>query len=112
VTGARFANLFALRQAKLAALLSLLNRDCAVILVRMEVAQSAPQDTLDAILAGLGQPARGGAFRPVVKRLGSKFKAAVDDRPTMPETWPEADRAFLRAASHADQEAALGYDYD
>lgn len=110
-TGAPYANLFALRRAKLASLFSMLNRDCTCIVLRMEDAQSAPEATLDTLLAGLGSPPRSAAFRPVVKRLGSKFKPAVDARPAAPEGWSAADLDFLRAETDAHQEAMLGYTY-
>ena len=111
LTGARYANLFALRQAKLHSLISMLNRDCTCIFVRMEVAQSDPEHTLAAILSGLGHGAPTNAFRPVVKRLGSKFKPAVAERPGAPDTWSSDDLAFLRAQTDASQEALLGYSY-
>jgi len=112
ITGARFANLFALRQAKLTSLNSLLNRDCTCVFVRMEQAQAAPEDVLKAILSGLGTDPRPAPFRPVVKRLGSKFKPAVDNRPALPHMMTEADQAFMTANLNSDQEANLGYTYD
>lgn len=111
VTGAQFANLFALRQAKLTSHLSLLNRDCTCVVVRMEQAQSAPEGTLDSILKGLGGTTRSAPFRQVVKRLGSKFKPAVETRPAVPDNWTKADRVFMIANLNSAQEAALGYVY-
>ena len=110
-TGARFDNLFALRRAKLDAHLSILGRDCTCIVVRMENAQSEPKAILDTILKGLGQPARNAPFKPVVKRLGSKFKPAIPERPAPPTDWSDADLAFLRAQTDTTQEATLGYSY-
>lgn len=111
ITGARYANLFALRRAKLAALLSMRARDCTCVIMRMEDAQNAPEQVLDAILSGLGRPKRTAAFKPVVKRLGSKFKPAIPTRPDAPATWSDADLAFLRDQTDPEQEAALGYGY-
>ncbi|MEP5632151.1 MAG: hypothetical protein ABJP79_09740 [Tateyamaria sp.] len=111
LTGARYENLFALRRAKLNAHLSMLGRNCTCIVVRTEDAQSAPEATLDAILTGLGHPARSVPFRPVVKRLGSKFKAAVPNRPEAPADWSPEDHAFLRAQTDKAQEDNLGYSY-
>lgn len=111
ITGARFPNLFALRRAKLNGHLSMLGRDCTCIIIRMEDAQSAPEATLDAILTGLGHPAPNVPFKPVIKRLGSKFKAAVPDRPEAPTDWSDEDLDFLRAETDSTQEASLGYSY-
>jgi hypothetical protein len=111
-TGKRFGNIFALRQAKLTGLLSLLNRDCACVFVRMESAQAAPEATLDGIVSGLGAGQPSTPFRPVVKRLGSKFKPAIDGRPALPEAWTDKDTTFLRHHIDPDQENALGYSYD
>lgn len=112
VTGAAFANLFALRRGKLAGLLSYLDRDCTCVLLRMEAAQAAPEALADRIAAALDLPARSGPFRPVVKRLGSKFKASVADRPAPPAVLNEDQMAFLREQLDPTQEAALGYRYD
>lgn len=111
MTGGRFANLFALRQAKLRGLLGMLGRDCCCVFLRMEDVQAAPEARLDALLSGLEQPARTQPFRPVVKRLGSKFKPSVASRPPLPDGWSEDDMAFLRAQTDAAQESLLGYHY-
>ncbi|MEO0400933.1 MAG: hypothetical protein AAF214_01000 [Pseudomonadota bacterium] len=111
VTGARYANLFALRSGKLATLLSMLDRDCTCLFVRMETAQAEPEQTLDAVLRGLGHAPRTSAFRPVVKRLGSKFKPAVPTRPETSKDWSVSDRAILQAHTDPALEAQLGYTY-
>ena len=111
--GTRFANLFALRRAKLVSLLSYLQRDCTCILLRMEDAQAAPDTALDALCAGLDLPPRDQEFRPVLKRLGAKFKTAITTpRPAPPETLSTADRELMRSELDLDLEAALGYRYD
>ena len=111
LTGMCFENLFALRQSKLTSLLSMMNRECTCIVLRMETAQSQPEITRNAILQGLGFPQPDAAFRPVVKRLGSKFKPAVPQQPEMPKTWAPQDRAFLRSQVNSEQERNLGYIY-
>ncbi|WP_415920334.1 hypothetical protein [Tateyamaria sp. SN6-1] len=110
VTGLPFDNLFALRRAKLARLLTLPARGCTCAVLRMEDAQAAPEATLAQLTSALGVT-RNDTFRPVVKRLGSKFKPSVTDRPDAPAAWPDADRRFLSAAVDPDQEAVLGYSY-
>lgn len=111
MTGEKFANLFALRQAKLVGLLSYLNRDCSCILVNMEAAQNAPENSADHMLSLLGQPARTQPFRPVVKRLGAKFKPSVSERPAPPASLSAEDRAFLIANVDIETEAWLGNNY-
>ena len=110
-TGEVFADLFALRRAKLAGLLSYLGRGCACVVLRMEEAQKAPEQTVDRILAALGQPPRNAPFRPVNKRLGSRFKPAVDSRPATPARLGAEDLAYLRKRLNMQEEAALGYSY-
>lgn len=111
LTGRPFANLFALRRAKLEALLSFLNRGCTVALVRTEAVQAAPEAFLDALRGGLDLPPAQSPYRPVLKRLGSKFRPAVADRPPTPKALGPDELAFLRSQLDLGTEAALGYDY-
>lgn len=111
MSGKCFDNLFALRRSKLTSLCSLLNRDCTCIFIRMETAQSEPEATRDAILRGLDLPPHDAPFRPVFKRLGSKFKPAVSERPPLPTSWNLDDLEFLKSQIDPAQEEALGYTY-
>ena len=112
ITGKRFANMFALREAKLAGLFSYMERDCNFILLRMEETTKTPETVLDAILKAIDRPANDAEFRPVFKRLGAKFKTAegIEHPETPPEISPE-DHAFLSGAVNTAQEKALGYVY-
>jgi hypothetical protein len=112
LTGAVFANLFALRRAKLQALLSYLERGCAVVLCRMEGAQQDPEGFTAAIRAGLALPEPAQGFRPVQRRLGSKFRPAIAERPATPARLGAEDLALLRASLDLPLEARLGYRYD
>jgi len=111
ITGLPFANLFALRRVKLQGLLSFLHRDCTLVLCRMEAVQKAPEAFLAAVHADLGLTAPQAAFRPVLKRLGSKFLPALDSRPETPSALGAEDLAFLRQELDLDLEARLGYLY-
>ncbi|MEL6452639.1 MAG: hypothetical protein AAFQ19_15380 [Pseudomonadota bacterium] len=111
VTGAQFDTLFALRTAKLRSMLSLNDRGCTCVVVRMEDAQRDPEGTLRTLTHGLGTAGPRSPFRPVVKRLGSKFKPAVPTRTALPEGWSADDLAHLRASVDAQLEAELGYTY-
>lgn len=112
VTGARFENLFALRTAKLRGLTGFLNRDCTCIVLRMEDAVADPQVTLSTLATTLNCARPDNEFRPVVKRLGSKFKPSVKVRPQTPEALSSDDLAYLKTATDQDLEQALGYSYD
>lgn len=111
LNGLPFENLFALRRTKLEALLSFLNRGCTVALIRMETVQDAPEAFLDRLRGGLGLPPPEAPFRPVMKRLGSKFRPAVTPRPDTPAALAPDDLAFLRGRVDLGTETALGYDY-
>ena len=111
-TGRRLPNLFALRRAKLEGMLSYMQRDCFFILMCMETAQKAPEATLDALLYTMRLPHRAGRLRAVHKRLGSKFNAAVQERPPTPEKLGAEDMQFLRSHVDLKREAQLGYHYD
>lgn len=110
LTGARFENLFALRRAKLAGLLSYLARDCTAVLCRMEEAQADPEGFLGRVLEPLGHRPDA-KFKPVVKRLGSRFAPAVAGRPAPPEALSAEDNAFMISQLDGAQEAGLGYVY-
>ena len=106
-------------QAKLTGLLGYLDRNCSFILLRMEETTAHPEQTLERILQSLthsapeaSAPLLTDPFKPVLKRLGSKFKPAVDNRPETPKTLSPDDMQFLRSQVHPEQEAALGYSYE
>jgi hypothetical protein len=111
LTGEMFPNLFAMRTAKLQALLSYSNRDCHFALMQAERLQSDPETTLRNLRSALRLPDPEGAFRPVHKRLGSKFKAAVDSRPESPRTISPEDRDFILSQLDLSLERHLGYTY-
>lgn len=112
ITGHRFPNLFAMRRAKLYGHLSYLRRGCTTVLLCMETAQAEPEATLDAILTALRQPPRTEPFAGVHKRLGSRFRPSVAQRPETPKTISTEDMRFLRGNIDLKLEAALGYHYD
>lgn len=111
ITGLPFANLFALRRAKLEALLSFHRRGCTMVLCRMEAVQADPQAFLSGLTTGLDLPAVSAEYRPVHKRLGSKFLPSHDPRPETPTDMTEQDLSFLRSELDLPLEVALGYDY-
>ncbi|MEP3916971.1 hypothetical protein [Ascidiaceihabitans sp.] len=109
MTGKRFDTLFALRTAKLRGLLSYLNRDCTCIVLRLETTVTAPQATLEQVAQTLGFTSPHDKFRPVMKRLGAKFKPSVDARPDTPKTLSQSDASFLKTELDLNLENSLGY---
>ncbi|WP_420567432.1 hypothetical protein [Thalassovita sp.] len=109
--GRPYPNLFALRVGKLAAHLSWLNRGCSVVVVRHESVLADQEGFVQKFRSQMGLPPLDAPLRPVVKRLGSRFVAAVSGRPDAPKEITDGDRAFLRAQLDLPLEKALGYDY-
>ncbi|MBE9636440.1 hypothetical protein IQ782_06275 [Salipiger pacificus] len=111
LTGDPFADLFTLRRAKLQGLTSFFNRGCALLFCRLEAVQQHPEAFLGTLRSHFHLP-EGAPYRPVHKRLGSRFKPAVSTpRPHTPATLCPADMAFLRARLDPTLETALGYHY-
>ncbi|MGR3272483.1 hypothetical protein [Thalassococcus profundi] len=110
LTGACFANLFALRTAKLRGLLSYSNRGCPLVLARLEAVQAAPEAFLSDLCAAFSTTMTG-PYSPVTKRLGSKFKPAIDTRPAAPQAICAEDLDFLRSQTDPALEERLGYRY-
>lgn len=111
LTGAAFGSLFDLRRTKLAGHLSITSRGCAAAIVQLEAVQAAPEAFLAALAKGLRAPAPHAEYRPVVKRLGSKFKPSVETRPATPDRFPEGLLPHLREQLDLDLESRLGYRY-
>ena len=110
-TGRPYADLCALRQGKLRGLLSYGARGCSFVLLRMEEAVERPEDVLNRLREGLSLPPATGPLRPVFKRLGSRFKPAIPDRPMPPAGIGASDLEWMRSRMNMEQESALGYDY-
>lgn len=111
ITGERFSNLFALRRAKIAALIGVRNRDCSFAWVQLETLQSAPEAFVHQLRKAYNVPARRDFFRPVTRHLGSRFKASVKSRPETPSQMSADDLAFLKTNLDLNAEAQLGYTY-
>ncbi|MCR9125312.1 MAG: hypothetical protein NXH82_04230 [Rhodobacteraceae bacterium] len=109
LTGRAFANLMALRRAKLAHLMTLPNRGGTCVVLRAEIAQSAPEQALRQILGALDVPGPS-RFRPVLRRLGTRFKPAVADRPATPARMSLQDHAFAWGVLDRELERRLGYE--
>ncbi|MBV7379550.1 hypothetical protein [Maritimibacter dapengensis] len=108
VTGKPFANLGALRSAKAAYLLGMRHRGCNLVLCRLEAVQADPEAFVTAVSDAFDLPATD-AFRPITRRLGSRFLPNVETRPALPEKISEDDRAFFASTLDARLEEAMGY---
>jgi len=108
ISGRPFANLMALRNAKLAALRGFEQRNCNLAFLRLEPFQADPEGMITRLAEGFEIP-RKGAFQPVNRRMGTRFTPSVPDRPPPPEQMSDENAAFLRETLDLDQEAALGY---
>ncbi len=112
LTGLPFENLFALRQAKLQGLLSFFERGCTLVFCRLEAVQAAPENFVLDLQTQLEIPQWEMEYRPVIKRLGSRFLASIEARPETPKVMPDHDLTFLRSQIDQKQEAILGFDYN
>lgn len=108
LTGAMFDNILQLRSAKAAGLLSYRNRGCNLVLARLEAVQADPEAFLNRLCTRFDLPAVN-EVKPVVKRLGAKFKPSVDARPAPPKQISAADLTFAASQLNPKVEAELGY---
>ncbi|MCT4369055.1 hypothetical protein CLG85_001350 [Yangia mangrovi] len=111
LTGTPFPDLFSLRRAKLIGLTSFFNRGSALLLCQLEAVQDRPEVFLTELRARFDLP-RSTPYRPVHKRLGSRFKPSIEEpRPEPPAHLSPEDVDFLRSRLDLGLEAALGYRY-
>ena len=111
VTGKPYPNLFALRRTKLEGLLSFLNRDCNLLLVRAETVQADPEGFVMRFVQETGLPLSGKKVSGVKRRLGTRFNHSAPERGETPQVMAKDDLAFMRQELDLTLEAALGYDY-
>ena len=85
ITGAPFANIFALRTLKAQALLGMENRGCDVVYVQLEAVQRDAEGFIMALGAAFDLEGTERGFRPVTRRMGNRFRPSVKGRPPAPE---------------------------
>ncbi|WP_298499865.1 hypothetical protein [uncultured Maritimibacter sp.] len=108
ITGAPFANLAELRRVKAAALLGWRNRGVNLVLARLDHVQANPEAFVVAVSEAFDlRPVE--SFRPINRRLGSRFLPNVEDRPATPRVMTPEDRTWFAQALDPRLEAALGY---
>ena len=111
LTGEMFGNLFELRQVKLRALLGFLQRHSSCVFLRLETVQNDPEAFLADLRRQLALSAPATPYRPITKRLGSRFKPGVETRPETPAKMSPADYDWMREALDPALEAQIGYSY-
>lgn len=107
LTGRRFANILALRNAKTAGFLSLPRRFANCLLIRHEDLIAGPEGFVARVAADFGL-ARQDRFHPVDDRRGRAAEGRFE--PAGYEPLSPEDRAFAWSQLDAAQEKALGYE--
>jgi len=109
VTGARYETIFAMRNLKHRALMSLPARGASVVYVSLDAFNAAPQRFLDDLSArfGLGFTAQG--YAPVARRMGNRWTAAVEGRAPAPDVWAQQDLDWMHSQLDPQIETALGF---
>ena len=111
LTGEQFANLFALRNAKIAALLGLRKRGCNLVLIQLEEIIRDASGFIARVAETYGLQ-RADEFRHVERRLGQRYKPFVESRQPGPRDLTDSDRRFIVGELDLSQESAIGYHYE
>ncbi len=110
MTGQRFSNLVAMRRAKIASELGLLERGLNVAVIRCEDATKTPEQTIRK-LADTFDLVGPDSFKGITRRLGSRFRPSIPERPATPPVIPPQDREFIVKWTDREQESRLEYRY-
>ena len=111
ITGAPFTNLFELRMAKMVAALGVRNRGCHFAWIRLEAFQVDPELVLTRFCTAFDITPKDTVFHGVKRRMGTRYKSQVRNRPETPKTISQQDLEFLRSQVDPRVEAILGYGY-
>ncbi|WP_136442499.1 hypothetical protein [Pacificoceanicola onchidii] len=111
VTGLAFDTIFAMRSAKLRALAGMANRGRNCVFIRLEDFNADPDAVMRRLSEAFDIPRSKPFFKPVKRRLGTRFSASIAERAPLPDVIPEADKAFLLANLDTELEARFGYSY-
>ena len=110
ITGQVFPNLLVMRNAKAASLVGCTNRSANVVLVQYESVVAEPALFL-ATLADAFDIKRPDQIRAIDRRLGSRFRPAVGDRPDAPAKLSPEDHRFVLSQLDRAMESSIGYEY-
>ncbi|MEP3677021.1 hypothetical protein [Sulfitobacter sp.] len=109
VTGARYENIFAMRNLKHRALLGLPTRGASVVYVSLDAFNAAPQAFLADLSKAFHLTYTEQGYAPVTRRMGNRWTAAVADRLPAPEAWDDADKAWMHSQLDSRIETTLGF---
>jgi len=109
ITGARYETIFAMRNLKHRALLSLPARGASVVYVALDAFNADPERFLADLCDSFGLTMRAAGYKPVKRRMGNRWTPAVANRPAMPDTWAAEDIAWMNSQLDTSLEAALGF---
>ncbi len=109
ITGARFENIFAMRNLKHRALLGLPTRGASVVYVSLDAFNAAPESFLADLSQSFGLAYTEQGYAPVERRMGNRWTAAIENRPTTPDTWTPDDITWMNSQLDAETEATLGF---
>lgn len=109
ITGARFDIIFAMRNLKHRALLSLPARGASVVYVSLDAFNAAPEAFLSDLSAAFGLAPSAQGYAPVERRMGNRWTAAVEGRSPAPDTWDKADLDWMHSQLDTEVETTLGF---
>lgn len=110
ITGQMFPSIFAMRAAKLAAWMGLASRECNLVILRYEAVAADPDGFVAAFCEAFDLDAPEALTLPS-RRLGSRFRPAIAERPATPRKLSDAQRDTIRGQLDHAQENDLGYFY-
>ncbi|KEJ87955.1 hypothetical protein [Sulfitobacter donghicola] len=109
ITGARYENIFAMRNLKHRALLSLPTRGASVVYVSLDAFNAAPEAFLADLSAAFDLAFTEKGYAPVARRMGNRWTAAVETRAPAPDTWAADDITWMNSQLDSEIETALGF---
>ncbi|WP_299414566.1 hypothetical protein [uncultured Sulfitobacter sp.] len=109
ITGARYDTVFAMRNLKHRALLSMPERGASVVYVSLDAFNADPQAFLRDLADTFGLAHSEEGYNPVKRRMGNRWTPEIPDRPPAPRPWPPADIAWMNSQLDPQIETALGF---
>jgi hypothetical protein len=109
ITGAPYETIFAMRNLKHRALMSLPERGANVVYVSLDAFNADPEAFLFALTEAFDLDVRPEGYEAVERRMGNRFTPAVNNRPPMPKKWAAADIAWMNSQLDPILETTLGF---
>lgn len=109
ITGARYDTIFAMRNTKHRALLSLPARGASVAYVALEAFTARPRQFLEGLRTAFDLTPTGKPYRPIKRRMGNRWTPAIEGRAPLPDPLPQADLDWMHTQLDPQIETALGF---